>query len=46
VRAMDDIFEREYIDPINAKKQEIVGIMSAAFMQYLLILLIQILIDD
>lgn len=29
--AMDDIFEREYIDPINAKKQEIVGIMSAAF---------------
>jgi len=29
--AMDDIFEREYIDPINAKKQEIVTIMTEAF---------------
>jgi hypothetical protein len=28
--AMDDILEREYINPINAKKQEIVGIMSEA----------------
>jgi len=28
--AMDDIFEREYIDPINAKKQEIVTIMTTA----------------
>ena len=29
--AMDDIFEREYIDPINAKKQQIVTIMTEAF---------------
>ena len=29
--AMDDILEREYIDKINGKKSEIVGIMSAAF---------------
>ena len=28
--AMDDIFEREYIDPINAKKQQIVTIMTTA----------------
>ena len=28
--AMDDILEREYIDPINAKKQEIVTIMTTA----------------
>ena len=28
--AMDDIFEREYIDPINAKKQQIVTIMTEA----------------
>jgi hypothetical protein len=29
--AMDDILEREYIDPINAKKQQIVSIMTEAF---------------
>ena len=29
--AMDDILEREYIDQINAKKQEIVDKMTAAF---------------
>ncbi len=29
--AMDDILEREYIDLINAKKQQIVGIMTEAF---------------
>ena len=29
--ALDDILEREYIDPINAKKQEIVDKMTAAF---------------
>ena len=28
--AMDDILEREYIDPINAKKQQIVTIMTTA----------------
>ncbi len=28
--AMDDILEREYIDPINAKKQQIVTIMTEA----------------
>ena len=28
--AMDDIFEREYINPINAKKQQIVTIMATA----------------
>ena len=28
--AMDDILEREYIDPINAKKQQIVSIMTEA----------------
>ena len=29
--AMDDILEREYIDPINTKKQQIVTIMATAF---------------
>lgn len=29
--AMDDIFEREYIDVINSKKQQIVTIMQEAF---------------
>ena len=29
--AMDDILEREYIDPINEKKQQIVSIMATAF---------------
>jgi len=29
--AMDDIFEREFMNPINAKKQQIVAIMSEAF---------------
>lgn len=31
VEAMDDILEREYIDPINTKKQQIVTIMATAF---------------
>lgn len=29
--AMDDVLEREYIDPINTKKQQIVTIMATAF---------------